>query len=162
MSHGQCTGRTTALRLMASAKVSTSIHAWMAKPSNSAFMVINIRPEDATDDLLGYLPGMLIGIEYKLPVRIPEEKYLFTLFKQEPGRLLRAYQIEVVPPHRRSSNHNGVVIHGPHEHIGPDAEELGEQYPANDFHGWLGAFCAKVNLVLAHPIPNPFDFTLAP
>lgn len=160
MSHGQCTDRETALNLMAIAKVSTSNHEWIAKPSNAAFMVINIRPEDAADELGGYLPGMLVLIEYKMPVRIQEEKYLFTLFKQEPGRLLRAYQLEVVPITRRSSSQNGVDIYGPHEHIGPEAEALGELHQLTDFDGWLAVFCAKVNLRLTNPIQNPFVFTL--
>lgn len=160
MSHGQCTDRATALRLMAAAKISTSSHSWESKPSNSAFMVINIRPEDADDELGGYLPGMLVVIEYKMPVRIQEEKYLFTLFKQEPGRLLRAYQLEVVPMTRRSSIQDGVAIYGPHEHIGEGAEALGELHAVNEFHGWLGLFCAKVNLSLTNPVPSPFDFEL--
>lgn len=160
MGHGQCTDRETALRLMAVAKVSTKSHEWTCKPNNSAFMLINIRPEDAADELGGFIPGMLVLIEYKVPVRIREEKYLFTLFKQDPGRLTRAYQLEVVPLTRKSSNHNGVAIYGPHEHVGPDAEALGDVHQVTDFDGWLEVFCAKVNLVLTNPIQNPFIFTL--
>lgn len=160
MAHGQCTDRETALRLMAIAKVSTAIHSWTAKPSNSAFLVINLRPEDAADELGGYLPGMLVVIEYKMPVRIQEEKYLFTLFKQEPGCLLRAYQLEVVPMNRKSSNQNGEAIYGPHEHVGEDARQLGALHATTEFHGWLGEFCAKVNLSLTNPIPSPLDFEL--
>lgn len=160
MAHASCTDLETAEKLMGIPKVSTGVYAWSNKVTNAAYWAISFRPEDPSDDLGGYFSNMLIQLEQKRQIRVKEDKYTFTLFSDAGQCKLRAYQLEVVPPGKLSSNQDGVKIHGPHEHVGPGAAPLAHQFGTRDFTAWLGFFCTRINLELLHPIPDPFAYEL--
>lgn len=161
MAHLYCTDLPTSLALMAIKKSFSGMLDWKEKGSNAGFIIIQLRPEYADEELGGTIPGVAVTLEYRIPQSIPHCKYTFTLVQIKGGVQLRAYQIEVVPRGQISSREKGVVIKGPHEHIGHTAAALTETHLEDDFQVWFELFCRKINLTLSHAIPNPAPFVLS-
>lgn len=129
---------------------------WVEKKNNGRFIQINFKPKDAKN-ITSCVPDQIIIFDYTPMKHIKAHKYLFTLFKVKDNTKQRAYQIEIRPRNRKASTHNGVVIYGPHEHLGDDVFQLDEGIDVDDFDTWLSIFCDKVKLDLTQTsVSKPF------
>lgn len=124
------------------------------KDTNTLFKVAAFRPvgEDGST-----IPGASVEILLRTGVVADRCKYTFTLFRLANQKKRRVYQLEVVPPDKRS--HAGPPrIYGPHEHYGEgdDVRPIQSDLCCTDYQQWLELFCSRISLTLDAKLPEPF------
>ena len=110
--------------------------------NHAGHLVATARVEDADGAIL---PGLIVEVEYKAPLALDRCLFLFTLFIQRHGAKLRAYQMEITPPDKRTHNEPGNIIYGAHEHWGKEAIAL-PGFGCDDYSRGLAHFCQQINL----------------
>ena len=88
---------------------------WQKRTNHAGHMVATARVEDADGVIL---PGLIVELECKAALTLNRCLFSFTLFTQRHGAKLRAYQLEITPPEKRTHNEPGNIIYGTHEHLG--------------------------------------------
>ena len=64
------------------------------------------------------LPGLTIQLEVKASATTDRCLYFFSIMLRHGQTRHRIYQLEVCPSNKRSHNGPGLVLYGPHEHVG--------------------------------------------
>lgn len=64
------------------------------------------------------LPGLTIQLEVKASAATDRCLYFFSIMLRQGQTRRRIYQLEVCPANKRSHNGPGLVLYGPHEHVG--------------------------------------------
>lgn len=105
------------------------------------------------------IPGLTLQLEIRAPVEVDRCYFLFSLMQRTAAGRERTYQLEVVPPNKRS--HNGrSPIYGPHEHIGPIEEPVAVASLDVSCDNWNNTLLWFFNRVSVTPfaIENPHDY----
>jgi len=129
---------------------SKSLHgalAWHKRDNHAGFLIASARVEDADG---AFLPGLTVEFEYKAGISLARCQFLFTLFTLRQGAKLRAYQLEISPPEKRTHNETGNIIYGTHEHWGDKAIAL-SGFGCDDYTRGFAHFCQQINLTADLP-----------
>lgn len=116
--------------------------AWQRRSNHAGHVVATARVEDAEGAIM---PGLIVEIECKAALTFDRCLFLFTLFTQRHGAKLRAYQLEISPPDKRTHNEAGNIIRGTHEHWGNEAIAL-PGFGCDDYSRGFARFCQQINL----------------
>lgn len=117
---------------------------WDEDPTHSRYVTARFV---VADDTGATIPGVTVEFLFRPGVVATDCKFAFTLFAQRAHRRCRVYQIEVVPPERRSHNGPSGCIYGPHQHFGERAEVLGGTgLGCLDHEAWMREFLHRSNI----------------
>lgn len=140
-----------ALRLMAETKLAADLLQWVDRKNHQGSKIC---ASILVDSAGVTLPGLTVVLEVRSPVVAQSCLYLFTLMQLSHGKKRRVYQLEVVPPTKRSHNGEAGAIYGPHEHVGPTDEPTSVTDPAVSCADWqacLAWFLRRCNLSTSDP-----------
>lgn len=115
---------------------------WQKRDNHVGHWVATARVEDADGAIL---PGLIVEVECKAAITFDRCLFLFILFIQKHGAKLRAYQLEIAPPDKRTHIEPGNIIRGAHEHWGDKAIALAG-FGCDDYSRGFAYFCQKINL----------------
>lgn len=115
---------------------------WQKRTNHAGHLVAIARVEDADGAIL---PGLIVELECKAALTLNRCLFLFTLFTQRHGAKLRAYQLEITPPEKRTHNEPGNIIYGAHEHWGDKTIAL-PGFGCDDYSRGFAHFCQQINL----------------
>lgn len=131
-------------QILARPKILLGDLAWGADPTQSRYQLARFL---VADDDGATIPGLTVEFDFRRADVANDCKFSFTLFVQRGTARRRVYQIEVVPPHRKSHNGDSGALYGPHQHLGERALAI-DVGPLGCMHHeqWVREFLKQANI----------------
>lgn len=117
---------------------------WGEDPTQSRYQLARFLVADENG---ATIPGLTVAFDFRRGNVANDCKFTFTLFGQRGTARRRIYQIEVVPPERRSHNGESGALYGPHQHFGEKALPLNVDALGCTHHEqWVREFLKRANI----------------
>jgi hypothetical protein len=106
----------------------------------------------------GVSTGLYVSLQFQRSISTGLCKYVFTVFKLEPGGAQRVYQLEVKQHPKPPKD-----LHAwSHEHIGTTRKTGDAEWQKWDYSDVLSYFCDQTNIKFVPPLRHPEAFELKP
>jgi hypothetical protein len=125
---------------------------WGTKSNQANLLVATSALEDSEG---ATIPGLTLQLEIKKAIVTTRYQYELGLFKLIKGVRVRAYQLNVTPPDRRSHNGPEGRIYGPHQHFGTKHVDAVADNGFEDFVRAFDFYCKTINLVFTGNLNSP-------
>lgn len=105
-------------QILARPKILLGDLVWGEDPTQSRYQLARFLVADESG---ATIPGLTVEFDFRRGDVVNDCKFSFTLFGRRGTVSRRVYQIEVVPPERKSHNGESGALYGPHQHVGEKA-----------------------------------------
>ncbi len=99
--------------------------------------------------------GLLVELTFRRSFKTKSIWYKFTVFKQQPWGLERAYQLDILQHAKKITTHDM-----PHEHMGSKRVEGNKKWLDWDFAEVLARFTEQTNIEFNPQVDHPEKFEL--